>query len=162
MLILVLTSSPDRGNWLPLVLGAVRRYAIFGGICVANETLGTKRACSSCGAHFYDLNKADIICPKCNSPWTAPRPRAPSSHTTSKVSSAAARAKALTPTKVVNDEDGVEVEVEVEVEVDDDLDDTDLDDEDNDIVEDTDDIDDQDDDVTKVIIKIDDGNDDKT
>jgi uncharacterized protein (TIGR02300 family) len=158
MLILVLTSSPDRGNWLPLVLGAVRRYAIFGGICVANETLGTKRACSSCGAHFYDLNKADIICPKCNSPWTAPRPRAPSSHTTSKVSSAAARAKALTPTKVVNDEDGVEVEVEV----DDDLDDTDLDDEDNDIVEDTDDIDDQDDDVTKVIIKVDDGNDDKT
>jgi uncharacterized protein (TIGR02300 family) len=158
MLILVLTSSPDRGNWLPLVLGAVRRYAIFGGICVANETLGTKRACSSCGAHFYDLNKADIICPKCNSPWTAPRTRAPSSHTTSKVSSAAARAKALTPTKVVNDEDGVEVEVEV----DDDLDDTDLDDEDNDIVEDTDDIDDQDDDVTKVIIKVDDGNDDKT
>lgn len=158
MLILVLTSSPDRGNWLPLVLGAVRRYAIFGGICVANKTLGTKRACSSCGAHFYDLNKADIICPKCNSPWTAPRTRAPSSHTTSKVSSAAARAKALTPTKVVNDEDGVEVEVEV----DDDLDDTDLDDEDNDIVEDTDDIDDQDDDVTKVIIKVDDGNDDKT
>lgn len=26
---------------------------------------GTKRVCSSCAAHFYDMRKATIVCPKC-------------------------------------------------------------------------------------------------
>lgn len=26
---------------------------------------GTKRVCSSCGAHFYDMRKTTIVCPKC-------------------------------------------------------------------------------------------------
>ncbi|QEX20293.1 hypothetical protein FRZ61_02100 [Hypericibacter adhaerens] len=26
---------------------------------------GTKRTCQSCGAHFYDLHKNPIACPKC-------------------------------------------------------------------------------------------------
>lgn len=26
---------------------------------------GTKRTCQSCGARFYDLTKAPIVCPKC-------------------------------------------------------------------------------------------------
>ncbi|HEV8389912.1 MAG TPA: TIGR02300 family protein [Dongiaceae bacterium] len=26
---------------------------------------GTKRTCQSCGAHFYDLRKDTIVCPKC-------------------------------------------------------------------------------------------------
>ncbi|MBI2256303.1 MAG: TIGR02300 family protein [Proteobacteria bacterium] len=26
---------------------------------------GTKRVCPSCGAHFYDMRKATIVCPKC-------------------------------------------------------------------------------------------------
>ncbi|WP_374370073.1 TIGR02300 family protein [Dongia sp.] len=26
---------------------------------------GTKRVCGSCGAHFYDMRKATIVCPKC-------------------------------------------------------------------------------------------------
>ena len=26
---------------------------------------GTKRICGSCGAHFYDMRKATIVCPKC-------------------------------------------------------------------------------------------------
>jgi uncharacterized protein (TIGR02300 family) len=30
--------------------------------------LGTKRACTSCGAKFYDLNKTPIACPKCGTP----------------------------------------------------------------------------------------------
>ena len=32
---------------------------------------GTKRTCQGCGARFYDLNRAQIVCPKCgteNSP----------------------------------------------------------------------------------------------
>lgn len=26
---------------------------------------GTKRACLGCGAHFYDLRRTPIVCPKC-------------------------------------------------------------------------------------------------
>jgi len=42
--------------------------------------LGTKRACASCGAKFYDLNKTPITCPKCGTLFevvpmtTRPRP----------------------------------------------------------------------------------------
>jgi uncharacterized protein (TIGR02300 family) len=32
---------------------------------VAKPELGTKRLCGSCGAKFYDLSKAPIVCPKC-------------------------------------------------------------------------------------------------
>ncbi|MCP4393053.1 MAG: TIGR02300 family protein [Alphaproteobacteria bacterium] len=33
---------------------------------MTNPKLGIKRKCEECGARFYDLNKKDIICPKCN------------------------------------------------------------------------------------------------
>jgi uncharacterized protein (TIGR02300 family) len=36
---------------------------------VAKPELGTKRLCASCGAKFYDLNKAPITCPKCGTPF---------------------------------------------------------------------------------------------
>jgi len=29
-------------------------------------SLGTKRACPHCATKFYDLNRSDIICPKCS------------------------------------------------------------------------------------------------
>ena len=32
---------------------------------VSKPEWGTKRVCSSCGAHFYDMRKATIVCPKC-------------------------------------------------------------------------------------------------
>lgn len=32
---------------------------------MANPEWGTKRACLSCGARFYDLNRTPIVCPKC-------------------------------------------------------------------------------------------------
>lgn len=28
-------------------------------------SLGTKRACPECGTKFYDFNKEEIVCPKC-------------------------------------------------------------------------------------------------
>jgi uncharacterized protein (TIGR02300 family) len=37
---------------------------------VAKPELGTKRACASCGARFYDLNKDPITCPKCGTEFT--------------------------------------------------------------------------------------------
>jgi uncharacterized protein (TIGR02300 family) len=32
---------------------------------VAKAELGAKRRCLSCGAAFFDLNRAPIVCPKC-------------------------------------------------------------------------------------------------
>ena len=32
---------------------------------MVNSELGTKRACPSCAAKFYDLNKSPVTCPKC-------------------------------------------------------------------------------------------------
>ena len=35
---------------------------------------GTKRTCQGCGVRFYDLNRAQIICPKCGTANTAAPP----------------------------------------------------------------------------------------
>ena len=51
---------------------------------------GSKRDCASCGARFYDLKRTPIVCPKCDTLWSEPKPKAPSA-------SAAARAAARTP-----------------------------------------------------------------
>ena len=32
---------------------------------MAKPELGSKRACVSCSAHFYDLSRAPAVCPKC-------------------------------------------------------------------------------------------------
>ena len=44
---------------------------------MAKPELGTKRACVSCGARFYDLTKAPAVCPKCGTeqPPEQARPR---------------------------------------------------------------------------------------
>jgi len=34
---------------------------------MAKPEWGTKRVCQSCGAHFYDLRRSSIRCPKCGS-----------------------------------------------------------------------------------------------
>ncbi|MBW7850452.1 MAG: TIGR02300 family protein [Rhodospirillales bacterium] len=36
---------------------------------MAQAAWGTKRRCQSCGAHFYDLNKDPIVCPKCHATY---------------------------------------------------------------------------------------------
>jgi uncharacterized protein (TIGR02300 family) len=33
----------------------------------APVSLGTKRTCPDCGAKFYDFNKSELVCPKCES-----------------------------------------------------------------------------------------------
>lgn len=30
---------------------------------------GAKRQCLECGAHFYDLKRTKVVCPKCNAPF---------------------------------------------------------------------------------------------
>jgi uncharacterized protein (TIGR02300 family) len=34
-----------------------------------NTQLGTKRICPECGAKFYDFNKSELCCPKCDHAW---------------------------------------------------------------------------------------------
>lgn len=41
---------------------------------MANANLGTKRRCTSCEAPFYDLNRTQITCPKCDAPFVPEPP----------------------------------------------------------------------------------------
>lgn len=35
-----------------------------------NPKWGAKRQCQECGAHFYDLKRSKVVCPKCDAPFT--------------------------------------------------------------------------------------------
>lgn len=39
---------------------------------MAKQEWGTKRTCLNCDAHFYDLQRNPIRCPRCNSSFIAP------------------------------------------------------------------------------------------
>lgn len=53
-----LTASHRYGNWHPQARINRRDH-------VTKPEWGTKRVCTSCSAHFYDMRKATIVCPKC-------------------------------------------------------------------------------------------------
>jgi len=94
---------------------------------------GTKRACASCGARFYDLGKTPVVCPKCDTPWGEPKPKSPPA-------SAAARAAARAPVRPPVA--AVEVEEEEVLVADDDLiEEDDLDEDDDDVIEEIEDVD---------------------
>ena len=42
---------------------------------MAKPELGLKRVCVSCGARFYDLNRAPATCPKCGAEQPQEQPR---------------------------------------------------------------------------------------
>ena len=64
---------------------------------MAKPDLGTKRLCGSCGAKFYDLSKAPIVCPKCETIFVV----APVSSRARPDAAAAARAAAAAAAVVV-------------------------------------------------------------
>ena len=79
---------------------------------MAKPEWGTKRKCQGCGAHFYDLRHAPIVCPKCaaelkpQGQLRSPRNRAP----------AQPSAKPMLQSATVADEvPAAEMEVENEV-----------------------------------------------
>ena len=37
---------------------------------MSNPKWGVKRQCQDCGAHFYDLKRSKVVCPKCSVPFT--------------------------------------------------------------------------------------------
>ena len=64
---------------------------------MARSELGTKRLCASCGAKFYDLSKAPIVCPKCGTTFVvvaAPVSRAAANAAAAATAAAAASAAA--------------------------------------------------------------------
>ena len=102
--------------------------------------LGEKLTCSSCGARFYDLNKAPAECPKCGTENERPKAfKTKRADTTPKPVK-----KAPAPAKD-DDEDADDI---------DDIEDIDDDDEDDDLLDDDEDLD-EDDDVDSVIGPID-------
>ena len=110
---------------------------------MANATWGIKRVCPSCGARYYDLNKTEIVCPKCDTPWSAGKTRTSSLQASARAAPAPRKAK---PAVVA--ETGEEIELEIE--------DAEIEDEEEDIIEDTDDLGEDDEDMAEVIDKIDD------
>ncbi len=116
---------------------------------------GTKRICQECGTKFYDMRRAEIICPKCEAGFqTAPRkpkrvrPVAKESVEEAKPAVKPAEAFAVVP----GDGETAEIDGLEGVGTGDDEDD-DVDDGDEDIIEDTSDLGDDDDDMAEVIQK---------
>lgn len=97
---------------------------------------GTKRTCQSCAAHFYDIRKDPIVCPKCGTTYD---PEAVLKSRRSRVVEKPA------PAKPAPDEELPDVEVE----------DSDMGDEDDSVMEDTSELGEDDDDVTEVIEGVD-------
>ena len=100
---------------------------------------GTKRTCQSCAAHFYDMRKDTIICPKCGATYD---PEAVLKSRRGRV------VEKLTPVKPVVPEP-VEVEAEAEAE------DTGAAEEEE-VIEDTSELGEDDEDVSEVIESVDD------
>lgn len=96
---------------------------------------GTKRTCQSCSAHFYDLRKDPIVCPKCGTTYD---PEAVLKSRRGRVVEKAA------PVKPAPDEELPDVEAEV--------DDAALgDDDDDSVMEDTSDLGEDDEDMSEIV-----------
>ncbi len=84
---------------------------------------GAKRACASCGARFYDLNRTPIVCPKCDTPWGEPKPKSPSGGAAAR---AAARLPVPPPVAEVEADEAEELVADDDLIEEDDLDDDDV------------------------------------
>src|SRR5690349_7024263 len=100
---------------------------------VTKPDWGTKRTCQSCAAHFYDLRKDPIVCPKCGATYDPEailksRRRAP---------------EKVVPVKVVKEPELPDVEADVETE--------EVGDEADDVIEDTSELGEDDEDIPETI-----------
>ncbi len=103
---------------------------------------GTKRVCPSCGAHFYDMRKATIACPKCKTVYDPDAVMKSRRRVTEK----------MTPVKsaVAPDAEDVVVDVDTDVE------DEDIGDEEDVVLEDASELGEDDEDISDAIEKGDD------
>lgn len=97
---------------------------------------GTKRVCLSCGAHFYDMRKATISCPKCKTVYDPD----------AVMKSRRRVAEKMTPVKAVVDPEVEDVTVEVE-------DEDDIGEEDDTVLEDASELGEDDEDISEAIEK---------
>lgn len=105
---------------------------------------GLKRTCNSCGAHFYDMTRSPIICPKCGAVVDIE-----AVFKTSRRSVAQEKASARANAKKIE-----EIEVDDLDDVSDD-DDLDADKDESDLIEDTSDLGGDDDDMAEVMDRLD-------
>jgi len=102
---------------------------------VSKPEWGTKRTCQSCSAHFYDLRKDPIVCPKCGTTYD---PEAVLKSRRGRV------VEKVVPVKPVPDEELPDVEAEI--------DEAALGDDDEDaVMEDTSDLGEDDEDVSEIV-----------
>jgi uncharacterized protein (TIGR02300 family) len=102
---------------------------------VSKPEWGTKRTCQSCSAHFYDLRKDPIVCPKCGTTYD---PEAVLKSRRGRV------VEKVVPVKPAPDEELPDVDAEVEEAA--------LgDDDDDSVMEDTSDLGEDDEDVSEIV-----------
>jgi len=102
---------------------------------VSKPEWGTKRTCQSCSAHFYDLRKDPIVCPKCGTTYD---PEAVLKSRRGRV------VEKVVPVKPAPDEELPDVEAEI--------DEAALGDDDEDaVMEDTSDLGEDDEDVSEIV-----------
>jgi predicted RNA-binding Zn-ribbon protein involved in translation (DUF1610 family) len=111
---------------------------------VTNLEWGTKRACQSCTARFYDMRRSPIICPKCGETFEIQTPGRRSRSRSAIVDDAIV--KPLEDDLLIED-------LDLPVDLDADLDEED----DNTLIEDTSDLGEDLDDMADVIDAVDDG-----
>ena len=123
---------------------------------MAKPEWGTKCTCQECGAKFYDMRRAEVICPKCEAAYhvAPPKPKRAQSETKvpEEAKAPAAPVAASSDDQASNAEDGAgdadglgDIELGVEEE--------DVEDDDENMIEDTSDLGDDDDDVAEVVQK---------
>ena len=103
---------------------------------------GLKRTCQSCGVRFYDLNKEEIACPKCNAEFD---PEAILKTKRAKSPAAAPRPVAVVPAEPAEaDLDPIEEEV------------VEADEKEDEVIEDTSELGEDGEDVAEVVDKVED------
>jgi len=105
---------------------------------VTKPEWGTKRVCGSCGAHFYDMRKATIVCPKCKTVYDPD----------AVMKSRRRVAEKMTPVKPVVEDDPVLPDVEADEEV--------LADEEDAVLEDASELGEDDEDISDAIENVED------
>ena len=119
---------------------------------MAKAKWGTKRICQECGAKFYDMCRAQIICPKCHAVFQTAPPKPKRVQPVAKEPAKKA-SSAVEPVGIKGAVAGDGQTDAIDELKDAGTEDDDIDDDDEDVIEDTSDLGNDDDDMADVIQK---------